>query len=234
MGQDMKKIKPESLVSMDIFEKEGGLRIELAYARSDNLLLGEAVYRPDARLWLHKDLAEIVVAAAKTVKQQGLLMVVYDGLRTVEAQQKMLETARVKANPQWLREPRLLSSPGMGGHPRGMAVDVALERNGKLLDMGTAFDYLAEKSDPANNPAHRQHPKLSDEARSNRQILDEAMIGAAKALNRPLLALPQEWWDFRLPKEIYEAYAPLSDPDLPPEMRMTLNSGVDPLVPRLQ
>lgn len=217
-----KTLDPQSLVPLDIFPENFPLRIELAYAAPGNLLLGEAIYRPGARLWLYEDLAAIVLLAAKRLGKQGLRLVVYDGLRTIEAQQKMIETARVHQNPHWLEEPRLLSSPGGGGHPRGMAADVAAETpDGILLDMGTAFDYLAENAAAEYNPAHRQHPHLSKQVNTNRKILDEAMTGAARALGLALQPLPEEWWDFRQPPEIFNQYAPLSDAGLPPQMRMT-------------
>ena len=47
------------------------------------------------------------------------------------------------------------------------------------------------------------------------------MVEAARRLDVPLLPLPVEWWDFRLPREVNERYAPLSDADLPLQMRMT-------------
>ena len=116
---------------------------------------------------------------------------------------------------------RLLSPPGGGAHPRGMAIDLsALDEKGNLLDMGTVFDHLAANSAPENNPAHRAYKSLGKTAAQNRKSLSNAMNEAAQALNIPLFPLPQEWWDFRLPAEIYQAYAPLSDTDLPPEMRM--------------
>jgi D-alanyl-D-alanine dipeptidase len=214
-------IDPARLVPLDLFP-DLPVRIELAYARPDNLLFGEMIYRPQARLWLHEDLAAIVLLAARDLqKNHGLNLVVYDGLRTIEAQTKMLETQRVQDNPHWLEEPRLLSPPGTGGHPRGMAVDVALEGSNGLLDMGTAFDYLAENARPAHNPAHREHPGLSPEIRRNRDILTGAMVRAGENLKIPLLPLPEEWWDFRLPRSVYEQYEPLSDAALPPMMRMT-------------
>jgi hypothetical protein len=51
-------------------------------------------------------------------------------------------------------------------------------------------------------------------------MLTDAMMRAAAALNIDLWPLSQEWWDFRLPREFYDQYAPLRDADLPPEMRM--------------
>lgn len=206
---------------MNACENEA-LRVDLAYARNDNLLFGERIYRADAGLWLHKNLAAVVLEAARRCfRDHKCSFVLHDGLRTVEAQDKMLRTARVIKNPQWLAEPGLLSKPGAGGHPRAMAVDVSLvDENGQALDMGTPFDFLSDDPGPLRNPAHRQHTKLSRDAVRNRGFLTNAMMGAAESLNVALLPLPQEWWDFRLPKEIYEQYAPLSENDLPEEMRL--------------
>ena len=44
---------------------------------------------------------------------------------------------------------------------------------------------------------------------------------AARELGREVLPLPAEWWDFRLIPAYSEQFAPLSDRDLPPAMRMT-------------
>ncbi len=220
----MEKITPADLVAMDDFASSEPLRIDLAYATPYNLLFGERIYRPDARLWLHGQLAKIVIEAARhCFEKHGLRFVLFDGLRTTNAQQKMLETERVKQNPHWLQEPRLLSPPGTGGHPRGMAIDIALEDgNGELLDMGTEFDFLAPDPSPEKNPAHREYKGHAPEVYKNRGLLTDAMMSAAAELEMPLLPLPQEWWDYRLPASIYDRFAPLSDEELPPEMRMVL------------
>lgn len=215
----LQAINPASLVEMNAFTGPA-LRVECAYARDDNLLFGERIYRADAKLWLHADLAGIVLKAAEMAQKSGYRLILYDGLRTVEAQEKMLRTDQVKKNPQWLEEPRLLSPPGAGAHPRGMAIDLSLETAaGALLDMGTPFDFLAASPAPEHNQAHRLHPQPSEIAR-NRALLDGFMRGASESLNIPLFFLPQEWWDYRLPTEIWQNYAPLHDRGLPPERRM--------------
>lgn len=222
----LKTLDPEALVPMDIFEGDFALRVEVAYARGDNLLFGERVYREDARLWLHEDLAQVVLLAAVLVHEtHGFSCVLYDGLRTVEAQEAMLKTRRVADNPQWLEEPRLLSPPGAGAHPRGMAIDIALEdAGGGLIDMGCAFDFLAQDPSPAHNPAHRAYAH-SPQILENREMLDFGMAEAARRLGVALLPLPQEWWDFRLPPESYDIYDPLSDSILPPQMRLMDGAG---------
>lgn len=220
---DQKKIDPTSLVPMDIFAAEAPLRVDLAYAGLESFC--GIIYRKQARLWLHEDLAAIVVGAARTAHEKyNLRLVVYDGLRTMAAQALMAESDIVKAHPHWLvGESRVLSPPGAGGHPRAMAVDVSLEtKDGNLLDMGTAFDELPLRgSGPDVNRAHRKFPDLAQEVKENRRKLDEAMNGAAAQLTLPLWPLPVEWWDYRFPKDVTERYAPLDDADLPPQMRMT-------------
>lgn len=223
MTEKSKHINPEHLVPMDMFARDFALRIDLAYARPGNLLFRERIYKPEARLWLHEDLAKIVLLAAKIIHERhGHRLVLYDGLRTTTAQARMLETQRVQDHPQWLEEPRLLSPPGKGAHPHGMAIDLTLEtKAGIHLSMGTDFDYLSESSDSESNPAHRDYTGHSAETMKNRRILNSVMEEAAHLLELQILLLPQEWWDFRLPATTYEDFAPLADEDLPPQMRMT-------------
>lgn len=210
----MKSIPINDLVCMQNFADQYHYRIDLAYARADNLLFGEQIYKSDARLWLHKSLANIVFHAAKDCYEtHNARFILYDGLRTIDAQEKMMRTKRARENPHWMEEPRMLSTPGSGGHPRGMAIDIGLEtREGNLIDMGTPFDSMVDK-------AHRDynHP---DCIKKNRAMLDESMIMAANNLKTPLRLLSEEWWDFRLPSELYAEYNPLSDDDLPAHIRL--------------
>lgn len=226
------RIEPKNLVPMDLFTDDFPVRIVLDYARPDNLLFGEKIYRDDARLWLHEKLAAIVLLAARLCHEKhGLFFVLHDGLRTTDAQEKMLRTKRVADNPQWLEAPRLLSPPGAGGHPRGMAVDISLQtETDDFLNMGTEFDFLAQNPGPASNPAHREYLH-SPSVRENRQKLDKPMLEAALRLNSPLQLLPQEWWDFRFKSNFYEEYQPLSDSNLPAQMRMTENPVNESPVP---
>lgn len=218
----MKKIDPGNLVLMNDYAGDYPLLVQLAYAQADNLLFGEAIYRPQAGLWLHNSLAQIVLKAAQhCYDQHGWRFILYDGLRTVDAQQKMLHTQRVKDNPHWLDEPRLLSPPGGGAHPRAMAIDVGvIDGQGALVDMGTPFDYLAENPHPQHNRAHRDYKGHSTAIMRARKILDQAMLYGAQACRRDLFLLPQEWWDFRLPHDVYSAYAPLSEADLSAQQKL--------------
>ena len=205
------------LVPMDLFENEP-LRIDLVYAEASHSenIFGCALYHRTARLSLHQDLARVVIAAARALHDShGYTLILKDGLRPVEAQKSMGETPVVQDNPHWLEEPnRLISPPGAGGHPRGMAVDVAVaDMLGNALDMGTVFDEMTAQS-------AREYVGFNDDILKNRQYLEQAFVAAAERLNLPILPLPSEWWDFRFPRSHYQDYPALSDHDLPPPLRM--------------
>lgn len=220
------KISPSDLVDMCTYVKDAPLAIDLVYAQAGHPenIFGCALYKADAPFLLHDSLARIVLGAARHLhKTQNWTCVLMDGLRPVEAQEAMQRTAIVQRNPHWCQGPnRLLSPPGHGGHPRGMAVDiVCIDGQGNRIDMGTAFDHLSK--DPAYNPAARSFKNLPAAVLQNRHLLETAMTTAAQSLGLPLLPLPAEWWDFRLPPDFYNAFAPLSDHDLPAHWRMTCN-----------
>ncbi len=233
----MKQISPRDLVAMDFFCADEPVHIDLVYANKDHPrnIFGCALYRSDARLWLHRDMAAITLLAARRLNRKyGYRLELKDGLRTTEAQYKMVHTNIVIKHPHWTEPgPRqLLSTPGNGGHPRGMAVDVILlGQNKQEIDMGVPFDYLSDT--PNDNPASRSYTGFSDEILKNRQILEDAFLEAADDLNLVILPLHSEWWDFRIPAEMADHYAALSDDDLPEDMKMCDNVGTFHTLPDL-
>ena len=206
-----KVIDARDLIPMDLFAGEP-LAIDPVYAnaRHPENIFGAALYHPDARLILHKDLARIVLLTARELRgRYGWTLILKDGLRPIEAQASMIETDIVKAHPHWLGEPRLLSGPGMGGHPRGMAIDVSVEG----VDMGTVFDAMIPES-------ARSYTGFDPGVLENRARLETAFVESAQKLGLPLLPLPSEWWDFRLPGAYSGIFAPLSDADLPGPLKI--------------
>lgn len=206
----MKKIPVEDIVAFAPFCGTFPIDVDPVYANSDHPEnhFGQ-IYHKQARIWGYRDLVKIVLLTAKRLHDaHGWTLVVKDCLRPVEAQERMIDTPIVKANPHWIEEPRFLSGPGQGGHPRGMAIDLDVEG----IDFGTAFDHFGPES-------HRQY-ELSQEVRRNRGILEEAMVRAANDFGLPMLPLPQEWWDFRFPASYTNEYAALSDDDLLAHQKM--------------
>lgn len=228
MTDTLTPITPDDLVALDTYTATHPLRIDLVYARPDHAdnMFKSAIYAPDARMWCHRSFAPVILrAAVLCFERSGLTFELKDCLRTVEAQELMRDSAIVRANPQWLEEPgRLLSPPGRGGHPRGMAVDIVLiDAGGREVDMGTPFDYLT--TDRANNPAARDYTRLSADILARRKLLETAMLDAAAETGQEILPLPQEWWDFRFPYAYANTFAPVHDRDLPRHMRMTALHG---------
>jgi D-alanyl-D-alanine dipeptidase len=223
------EIKPDDLVLLDDLTDRYPIRVDLVYAKPAHPqnMFHEAIYREDAGMWGHRDFVPIILRAAQQChREHGLMFELKDCLRTTEAQQKICDSAIVRAHPQWLEEPRLFSTPGKGGHPRGMAIDIILiDANGDKIDMGTEFDYLTE--DKSNNPAARDYRDFgrgdayNQMVLKNRQILEQSMMQAAASWGRDILPLPEEWWDFRFPNAFTGQYIPVSDATLPPHMRMT-------------
>jgi D-alanyl-D-alanine dipeptidase len=217
----MKLIPPGDLVCMNDLAGREPVMIDLVYAQANHPenVFKTAIYHDCAKLWLHTDLAAITVKAAQHLKSSfGYTLVLKDGLRPVEAQAKVWETDIMKAHPEWA-ERHLFARPGMGGHPRGMAIDVSvLNADGSPVDMGVPFDYFSE--DPDVNPAARDYTGFPANILKNRQDLESAFVMAAESLGLPLYPLHSEWWDFRFPKDIAHQYAPIYDADLPEQMRM--------------
>jgi len=224
----LKTIKPEDLHCLNDYEGKYPLKIDMVYAKPqhrDNMFK-EAIYKPSAKMWIHKELLPVVLRASEICHERhGYIFELKDCLRTTEAQTKITGTSIVKAHPHWTADGpnRLFSGAGKGGHPRAMAIDVILvTENGDEIDMGTHFDYLTEDTNPENNPAARFYTKFSPEILQNRLLLENSFVDAGKELNVYVNPLRVEWWDFRFHNEYMNKFAPLSDNDLPPEMRMVI------------
>jgi D-alanyl-D-alanine dipeptidase len=209
-------VDPRTLVAMDLFPSEP-IEIDLVYADAGHPenIFETAAYHGAARLSLHQDLAGVVLHAARKLQRaRGWTLILKDGLRPVEAQQTLINTDIVRTNPHWLEEPRLLSSPGQGAHPRGMAIDVSVrDSTGEPVNMGTAFDAMVPES-------ARSYQGFGADILANRKALEEAFVQAGAARGVPILPLPSEWWDFRIPSAVHGIYAPIFDADLPAPLRL--------------
>lgn len=170
------------------------------------------LYKPDAKLYLHKSLASLVVYAAEMLHSRyDWTLVLFDGLRPVEAQEKLWQH-----NP----DPEFYAKPGEGGHPRGMAVDLyALDSGGRLVNFGSPIESCTAESS-------RSCRKFSDDRRLNETInlnrvrLEWALREAGSEAGNPIWPLPHEWWDFRFMPDYYNRFAPIYDRDLPNYMKL--------------
>lgn len=183
--------------------------IELIYSdpkHPDNIFVndkGQVPYIANADFIISQPI-KLILEQLHRFMPQGMKMRLYDCLRVVEAQ-AFMKTFKDQLNI----DHNMLSDPGMGGHPRGMAIDCALVPIKApyavcSADYGTAFDdldFINLDNGQKIAKAHRNNLKfISFTAKQNRLLLELVMQKAALAARVPLMPLPQEWWDFRLPK----------------------------------
>ncbi len=200
------------LVPLNLFTGDAPIDIDVVYAKPDhpdNQFRG--LYHPAARMFAHVRLVPVILAAARLAHaRHGWRLKLNDCFRPVEAQARMF----AYGFPE-----ELVAPPGRGGHPRGMAIDIEpLNADDDLVPMGTAFDFFAD--DLAQNPAARDWtdfgpPSMSAQILQNRQNLDACLFDAAAQCGEVLVGYASEWWDYRFPREVFEAYPALSEAALP-------------------
>lgn len=207
------KISPDDLVPLNAFEGLYPIAVHVAYADATyehNHF--KNLYHPEAQImWAHKDMAAVILYAALIAQtRHGWTLQMKDCLRPVEAQIKMAAYGY---------DATYISSPGGGGHPRGMAVDICpLDKNGACIDMGTPYDFFAP--DPNENPSARDYAGLPSLIKQNRAALEDVMVTAGEKMGNIIVPLLSEWWDFRFSKETFLRFDPLTESDLAPYQRM--------------
>jgi zinc D-Ala-D-Ala dipeptidase len=173
------------------------VRIEMIYATDKIFCEGtvckitEPLYGK-ARCYAAPAAAVALQKAASTLAQRdpSMKLVLHDCYRPIDVQIEMFERIN---NATWVARPK---PPRYGGHNRGVAIDLTIERDGKPLDMGSEFDSFSDKS-------NYDASKVSAAAHANRMLLRQLMIDAGF---RPYDA---EWWHFSLPVETRAMNFPL-------------------------
>jgi zinc D-Ala-D-Ala dipeptidase len=151
------------------------IEIDFPYATSNNFV--KTKLYPCPRCFLRTDVAKAVQQASRQLQQQG-----YGGLRLFDCyrpqpiQQQMWE---IKPDQRYVANPNKGSD-----HNRGIAVDLTiLDRQGKPLDMGTAFDEFSPKS-------HHTYLELSPAVLKNRSRLKQTMESVG------FHHIDTEWWHY--------------------------------------
>lgn len=153
------------------------LLIDIRYATADNFT-GAPVYK-SGKCFLHPEAAEKIERAVGLAKPLGLTLKIFDAFRPIEVQQALWNHT---PDPEFLSEPGVGSTP----HCRGVAVDLTLvDKNGKELDMGTAFDAFTPLS-------HHGNQEIPAAAQQNRHLLMGIMTTAGWDFYR------NEWWHYQL------------------------------------
>lgn len=171
-----------------ITEKEFDVEIALAYATAQNFT-GKPVYKSN-NCYLHNEAAVLLENAVKLASAMGYKLKIFDAYRPTEAQFALWEHTP---------DPHFLANPHSGSpHSRGVAIDLTLLKDGKEVDMGTAFDDFTPSS-------YHTAVDISAQAQINRKILLGIMSAAGWDFYQ------NEWWHYQMFNP--RAYRLLSDKD---------------------
>jgi D-alanyl-D-alanine dipeptidase len=164
-----------------------GIAIDLRYASADNFV-GRDLYSPYDCAWLHREAAGALeqVVAWLAAQRPGYTALILDALRPQRVQQQLWDALSGTGLQMYLAEPARGSI-----HSFGMALDITLrDEHGRELDMGTGFDDLSERSQPALEAQMLALGLLTPAQVANRQLLREAMAQAG------FVGIASEWWHY--------------------------------------
>jgi serine beta-lactamase-like protein LACTB len=162
---------------IELTKLDATIKLDIRYATRDNFL-GEPVYA-EARAFLQKPAAEALVRAHRSLKKQGLGVMVFDGYRPWSVTKVFWE-----ATPRDLRV--FVADPAHGSrHNRGCAVDLTLYelKTGKPVEMPGGYDEMTSRSYPP-------WPGGTSQQRYYRDLLRRALEAEGFAVYHA------EWWHF--------------------------------------
>lgn len=177
-----------------------GIQAEVRYATAHNL-----TGHPLAGYLAPKAIGTVESARAlkiayEAAQQLGYGLLIYDAYRPQKAVGDFVswsqeqEDGRTKEEFYPELEKEQLFPLGYiarrSGHSRGSVVDLTLTKEGKPVDMGTAFDFMSDRS-------HHGYANLTEEQLRNRAILRAIMAWAGYE------SYECEWWHYRLMDEPY-------------------------------
>ena len=175
---------------LDVQELDATIGVHLVYATEENFM-GEVLYRDLHKAFLLPEMAERVVRAQALLKAERpeLSLMILDAARPLSIQRKMFHLVAGTTRNIYVSNPK----HGPGLHNYGAAVDVTLvDTWGRLLDMGTEFDFFGPEAHTDNEALLVREGKISQEALENRRLLRRVMKEAG------LKPLRSEWWHFNL------------------------------------
>ena len=153
--------------------------IDLRYATPNNFV-GVPMYPAGARCLVDEAMAAGLAAAADALRPGGDVLVFWDCYRPHDVQVRMYEAV---SDSGWVSRP----GPYARSHEAGLSVDVTLQRDGALVDMGTGFDEFTPRANAYATDG------VSPAAQANRARLRDAMAAGG------LTVYKGEWWHFDAP-----------------------------------
>ena len=151
------------------------LYVELRYATPNNFT-GQTIYDfTDA--WLRYGTVKKLATVQNALKESGYCLKIWDAYRPSDTQFKLWD---VVPDATWVANPYT----GHSSHSNGGTVDLTMVYpDGSFLAMPTDFDDFSLQAD-------RDYSDVSDNARDNAEILEQAMEAAG------FVGYSGEWWHF--------------------------------------
>ena len=149
---------------------------DMRYATRDNFL--KAKVYDCAECYLRYKTVKALVKANEAFMKKGFRIKLYDCYRPLDIQKRMWA---IVSNPEYV------ANPAKGSiHNRGGAVDISLvDKRGKELNMGTAFDFFGKE-------AGHNYTRLSKKIIKNRILLKTVMV------ENNFKIFDSEWWHYNL------------------------------------
>ena len=171
---------------VNIQELDSTILIDVRYAQKDNFMK-RVLYQDIHYIFLQKSAAIKLKKAQRLLKEKDpfFSLIVFDGTRPRSVQHQIWEVVKGTEHQKYVANPYTGSI-----HNYGCAVDLSISKNGKLLDMGTDYDFFGKLAQPRYNSWFLKKGKLTKKQVENRTLLRSIMT---KAEFRPINS---EWWHF--------------------------------------
>ena len=183
---------------VNINSLDSNIRVVLHYSTSHNFL-NKDLYHGLKNCYLPCEVAIKLSNAQQFLNSQypNYHLIVFDAVRPLHIQKQMWDELDMPAKDKinYLAHPSDISL-----HNYGAAVDVGIiGDNDVLLNMGTAFDFFGELSEPKREKEFVENGKLSQEALNNRLLLRTVMMKAG------FTTITSEWWHFNATNKVTAA-----------------------------
>ena len=165
------------------------IKVDLAYSSTKNFV-GIDLYGDLNKCFLPKEVAIQLCKAQEYLHKisEYYNIIVFDATRPLHIQQLMWDSLKIPIDQKikYLASPTTISL-----HNYGAAVDVGLiTQDGRIVDMGTSFDYFGEEAQITQEALFVKEGKLTKEQVLHRKILRKAMRQAG------FKTMSTEWWHF--------------------------------------
>jgi D-alanyl-D-alanine dipeptidase len=162
---------------IELITLDDTIKLDIRYATENNFM-GKKVY-PEARVFMQKPAAEAIVRVHKTLKKQGLGLVIYDGYRPWTITKLFWDTVQPEQR-------KFVADPTKGSkHNRGCAVDLGIFdlKTGLAVPMPSGYDEFSDRASP-------NYTGGTEEEHRNRDLLRSLMEAEGYTVNT------DEWWHF--------------------------------------